>query len=957
MADPTNPWDSDPIVAQAPTAPPPADGTSVTLGTPHAPQPKPHELPASPQPALTPQEKASHGLPPDAPYFWGPDGVPTLPTGYQSNTQTNDAQKQQALEATHQLIGSIEKARGFVFGGNSPVGNLSTGLGYNLLHGSPMPTEASQLDTTIKGEIQGNIFKSWMSAMKAATEKGGSAFGGRIMQSEIPFIVNSLGALTPGKLTTQQFLDNLDQVEQRAIASAAMVNGENPDDPKVMAKYRQMFIPPAQGNNNGTGANPGDGNGGTSPDGTTPPSGNDPVKDELTKRLQSGEDPADTIHWLVSIGRPPDKQTIQAIIANRGNQNPDVRENGILHDLGVGVGGVAQGVGDMANLISTPFTEGVNAVFGTHFNPDMGANLRSVLGTPNPQNGPENMAYAINRYGTAALSMANAAKLAAARVPGIVGNALEAFGSRPLTDAASGSTGGASAEFTRQMGGGPLAQTVAGIAGGIPSIAAGNKLNALSTATNEVPSLVRAGQQEGVTVNRAMADPSLQSKVIANGKTMAGAKIMGKQMAQVGDQIGNRVQAAVGDGGNVLSPQDAGNLVAGAGTRYITDTGAQFNRLYGSLQKATAGVKIPATQATQQIDDVIGQLSEMPNQNAKEISYLQGLKQDLSQPLSIDALRGLRTNLRQTLAKGDLTFGPQEARVQGIADAAAQDITNGLNAAGKSDVASRFQQVDQAYRDRMDMVQNVVQKLTGTRQQNLSGEQVYANLRSMAGPRGNASGLTRMIGQMTPDEQSDIRATFANALGKDSNGNFSPAVLARNVNGDTAAGIPKMPQAMRVAIFGEDGAKSLGNLAQLAQEQARVKGALGNSPTALALDAKSLLRNVILGAAGAGAEGAGSPSHALAGAAIGAGVTGAKVAANALTARGLMSSKLTGLLRAAPQSADPAAINAWANRLKALAVREPALAPEIQSLQSAMIRTANSNVTPSAAASGADQGN
>jgi hypothetical protein len=88
----------------------------------------------------------------------------------------------------------------------------------------------------------------------------------------------------------------------------------------------------------------------------------------------------------------------------------------------------------------------------------------------------------------------------------------------------------------------------------------------------------------------------------------------------------------------------------------------------------------------------------------------------------------------------------------------------------------------------------------------------------------------------------------------------------------------------------------------------------------------------------------------------GAGI-GVKAGRDAINASTLMSPKITGWLRSAPRTSNPAAINAHFDRLKAMAVREPALAPEIQKLQDLILRAANENVTPGIAASGADQGN
>ncbi len=46
---------------------------------------------------------------------------------------------------------------------------------------------------------------------------------------------------------------------------------------------------------------------------------------ELEKRISRGDAPADTIKWLIASGRPPSPEQVDAIMANAGNRNPDVR--------------------------------------------------------------------------------------------------------------------------------------------------------------------------------------------------------------------------------------------------------------------------------------------------------------------------------------------------------------------------------------------------------------------------------------------------------------------------------------------------------------------------------------------------------------------------------------------------------------------------------------------------------
>lgn len=101
---------------------------------------------------------------------------------------------------------------------------------------------------------------------------------------------------------------------------------------------------------------------------------------ELRRRISSGEDPADTIQWLISVGRPPNKEEIAAIIANAGNPRPDVRSDkaraaeikaqrdelygpaggpDLAHSGAMfGLGDEAAGIGQaLSNAVTSPFTD------------------------------------------------------------------------------------------------------------------------------------------------------------------------------------------------------------------------------------------------------------------------------------------------------------------------------------------------------------------------------------------------------------------------------------------------------------------------------------------------------------------------------------------------------------------------------------------------------------------------
>jgi len=448
-----------------------------------------------------------------------------------------------------------------------------------------------------------------------------------------------------------------------------------------------------------------------------------------------------------------------------------------------------------------------------------------------------------------------------------------------------------------------------------------------------------AGQAEGVTVNRAMVDPASRNRVTGAETTMAGGPIIQRGMKNVTRQIEGRT-AQLGQGGTAMEPNVAGQTIEAAGKRFIEKSGKNIGQMYDRAVSLSQGVKVKPNEANQVLDDAIGRLSQTSNTNSAEIAYLQGLKQDLSKPLGVEALRDLRTTLRQKISKGDLVFGQNESRVLGVMDALSNDIRNGLNAAGRKDAANAFDQADGLYRQRMEFIQGAVQKLIGKRDANLPPERVFSNLKAMASPKGDEAGLAKMMRTMTPDEQADVAATFADALGKNGNGEFTTAQFVAQAE--------KLPEAARRHLFGDRGAESVKNLITLSKAHKAVP--FNSSRTGVANDYRSWIANLFLG----GGAGVATQSGTTGVAAAAAGVA-AKTGRDILTARALMSPKITKWIVNAPKTSSPQAINQHFQRLGTIAAQEPALSGEIQVIQQRIMEAAKGGLSSPAPADDVSQ--
>lgn len=618
------------------------------------------------------------------------------------------------------------------------------------------------------------------------------------------------------------------------------------------------------------------------------------------------------------------------IVGGTREPPPQPPAGGYLNDLAVGVGDIVEGAGDILGLVANPLNAGINWATGSNLGTDLGQAARDATGLPSPRGGQQELASAVNRGGIGALTMAGLAGGGARLATGALQSAAQRLASTPLVDTVAGASAGGASDATRQAGYGTTAQLLAALGGGGAGVMAAQRAGrSLAPSVAASHPLVNAGRAENVTVNRAMVDPSRQSRVTGVEGTIFGGPIVRGEMDRIGSQIEGRVED-LGRGGTALDDANLGETVQRSAARYIGRSGARAREMYDAAETASEGVRVQPVRSLQVIDEVASRLAETGNINSAELTFLNGLREDLANDLSVGALRRIRTQLRKRISNGGLVFGEDERTVLGVMDAASQDIEDGLRAAGRNRAATLFRRADDNYRDRMSFINDAVQRLVGRRNANTPPGQVAANLRSMAAPRGDNAGLARMMREMEPEERADIAATFAQGLGRNARGDFSTAFLVRQASA--------LPRRARVNIFGEQGAESIENLITLAREHSRVASGLNNSRTGPTNDWRSLLTNAVLGG-GLGLTG-GSTT-----AALGAtGVAGTQVARDVLTARALMSPNITRWLRDIPRGSAVGPVRQHIARLSQIAAREPSISGDIQQLQQGLLRALNDNL-------------
>lgn len=380
-----------------------------------------------------------------------------------------------------------------------------------------------------------------------------------------------------------------------------------------------------------------------------------------------------------------------------------------------------------------------------------------------------------------------------------------------------------------QSGAGKTARLLSQLAGGMavpftPKAATVPKFPTPPRAARNAPNtaVIRAGQRQSIPVRRPDAIPSMRGDMATAEASQYGGPVIARTMDADKAAIQSRLAEVAGPGHVQTEAYNLGQQVQNVGKKYIEQTGRIARQNYQRADELANGTRISPRNAVTAIDDNIAELeANGAFSNAATIKYLQGLKSDLMKDngFSVTEFQGLRSAARKAI-KGDqaLTASDAERRLGNVVRAFSDDARTQL----PRDAASALDEADAFYADRMGFIGDVLQKgVLGRRNNPMSPERAAANLQAMAKNRADYDTFTRFWGQADPATQEDFAATFANNLGTARNGEFGLGRFASDVE--------TVPQNIRQAIYGEDGAQSLDDLRTLALAKAGTQGGLNNS--------------------------------------------------------------------------------------------------------------------------------
>ncbi|QDZ07449.1 hypothetical protein FPZ24_08120 [Sphingomonas panacisoli] len=306
--------------------------------------------------------------------------------------------------------------------------------------------------------------------------------------------------------------------------------------------------------------------------------------------------------------------------------------------------------------------------------------------------------------------------------------------------------------------------------------------------------------------------PTTRRATSAMAQTMIGGKPIIDASTRMMDQSQAARDRVAAEIGTALRPEAAGERARAGANDFIATSRTQKNGLYDLAERAAGDTRVPPTQALAELDRNIAELRDVPG-GAEPLARLQTLRDELARgDVSVAGMKKMRTVLREQFMRDGLRGSDTERRIGMVMDAAANDVTNGLNAAGRGNAARLYANADRFARERIQTIDNVLTPIIG-KDGTKSGEAIVKSL--MGDLQGNNGRAVRFLNTLPNDEANDVRASVIGGLGRATNGTqnaegdaFSLAKFLTNYN--------EIGENAKRAYFGPEARAALNDLARIA---------------------------------------------------------------------------------------------------------------------------------------------
>lgn len=459
-----------------------------------------------------------------------------------------------------------------------------------------------------------------------------------------------------------------------------------------------------------------------------------------------------------------------------------------------GVGDIAQTAGDFIGIAGNPLNQTINWLTGSNLSTDLGETLRTdVLGLPHGDPTIES----INRFVAGSfLPAAGAAKAAQAFAPGVTRASLAQLGASPIRDAFAGGGAGAASEGVKAMGGGPVAQTIAMLAGGGAGAAVGNKVSpaavdaALSApaarAATETPAQRYADAQKfGLDISVGDARP-MGSRVLERSLDAqpASAGVMDAARQKLAGQIDTAVESVADSFGPATSFREMGVAAQTGARRWMDKFSETTGKLYDAIPiKPETTANLDGTRTA--LRDLTETFASNPQlrsatQNTKLMQYRQALEKG---GLSWEDLKAFRTDIGEQMGEALLTDGARKGQLKRLYAALSTDMEETARAQGPRALAA-FRRANDTFAAGQTRIEGAIRSLIGNADDR-SPEAAAQFLQRIAREgKGGADlkALAEVRRTLNADEWGQVSNGFIRLMGQPANSagrEFSPQTFVR----------------------------------------------------------------------------------------------------------------------------------------------------------------------------------
>lgn len=289
-------------------------------------------------------------------------------------------------------------------------------------------------------------------------------------------------------------------------------------------------------------------------------------------------------------------------------------------------------------------------------------------------------------------------------------------------------------------------------------------------------------------------------------------------IVNAGQRVSTEAQAALdaiaGLAGNPGTREVAGEAALSGAQKFIKNSRNKVNALYTRARNLGGNEPVDLVQARKVLDDNIAELSQTPG-GADGLTAMQALRADLDQPYGVEAVRRMRTQMRDKFMKDGLRGSDTERRIGQVLDAADDDITTSLNNAGKGDAARAYAEASAAHKERVGVIDQVLAPIIGSKWgAPKSVEQVLAALETAT--KTNGGRLGKFLSSLPDEDAAIVRGTMVQQLGRSNAGTQNAAGDAFSF-GQFLTNWNKMSGSAKSQMFGGESRAALEDLARVAQ--------------------------------------------------------------------------------------------------------------------------------------------